>query len=665
MGEFFNSLQKGKILYPTQKKFTLSYWSECFNSYSETDNDDKRLFEAGQWVFNKLELIREKIATPYFSPLIKEEAIQAIFGFVNRDCAILLNVQEKEIIPNDTVLTLGVLNKKRKFEGALTELSSADKFESTIEAIKYPLLQTYHSANFSNKKSRTHDDKKILNSFSKALNYGQYYLFIEIIWGDCLWSGYSIESKEKYDLVKPPDDDNSKLKAIAQYRLDSIKLESNMHLLKTWKNELPEEIKKQLIDIVVVDNIIRSGKSKKYILGKYKYDKNSPPFSLIAELEACELYFYKLLDESLPNLKEVTLRQLFRVWHLLFSLAEILKDRLPKDTSVLTINKLKLFSTQIKKKELINIIADALNVNTKIAYKVIDLFLFNGKNEEEVWTTPFYEYQDKLYFAFGTLLFPNLLRSLENWIKKSGFDLSERGILFEEYVRTELADSINESSIIKNAGVHPKALIISSGNIDEEIDLVFWLGNKVIIGELKCILFLTSPLEHYRYHRRLTEAATQIKRKTEAVNKNKKEFLNILSFDNNTDDTKIEIIPIIITNLLFGSGKIVEDIPVIDLLLLNRYLSEGNMPLYVETSTNSEDKIHNLHKFYNNEQEAIDNIYNFIKAPPLLVLYSNFIRKDKDIFPAINNDDKPIIKEYLEVVIKDTELSDISNIKSV
>jgi hypothetical protein len=662
MGSFYKSVIKGEIPHPTQRKFTLSYWSKCFDNYSEVDDDDKRLFEAGQWVFKKFELIREKLITLDFSSLKKEEAIQALFGFVNRDCSILLDMQNEEVIPEDTILTVEYLNKKRKFKGAISELSFEDKFESTIEGIKYPLIKTYHSTNFSNNKSRSHDDIELLNSFYKAFNYGQYYLFIEIIWGDCLWSGYSIESNEKYDFVKPPDDSNSKLKAIAQYRLDSMTLESNMQTLKMWRNELSEEFKKQLIDIVVVDNIIRSGKSKKYILGKFKYDENSPPFSLIAELEARELYFNKLLDETLPNLQEISLRQLFRVWHLLYSLADILKDRLPKDTGVKTINKLKLFSTQIKKKELINIIAEALNVNTKIAYKIIDLFLYNGKNEEELWTTPFYEYQDKLYFAFGTLLLPNLLRSLENWIKKSGFDLSKRGMLFEEYVRTELADAITGSLIIKNAGIYPKAIIIPNGINDEEIDLVFWIGNKIIIGELKCILFPTSPLEHFRYHNRLIEAANQIKRKTETVAINRKEFLKKLPFDNNADNSKIEIIPIIITNLLFGSGKMIEDIPVIDLLLLYRYLSKGDMPLYAESSIKSEDKIHRVHKFYNNEQEAIDNINNFIKEPPLLLLYNNFIKKDKFIFPPIIDDDKPIIKESLEVVIDKAELWDLIDV---
>jgi len=651
MGEFYRLLIKGYIPYPTQRKFTLSNWENSFTSLTEVDKDDQRIFSAGKWVFNKLEFIRKQISDIDFSSLKKEEMIQSLFGFVNRDSMILAEMQNNQT-PESGILNVGYYNKKIKFNEIGPELSIVDKFESTVEAIKYPLLQTFNSNNFSTKKSKSLENSKLLNFFQKIINYGQYYLIVESIWGDCLWKGFSIEFNEKYDLVKSPIDRNAILQAVAQFRLDSLTMESTTQAIKMWKNDLAEEIKKLLIDINVIRAIKGSGKSKKYVMGKYKYEEDFPPSSFITELKAHELYFNKLLDQSLPILPEISLRELFKVWHLLFSLADILKERLPQDTGVVKVSKLKLFATQIKKVDLVKLISKSINVGYNTSEKIIRLISYSGKNVDELWTTPFYEYNERLYFAYGTLLYPNLLRSLENWIRCSGLDLSERGSLFEEYVREEIASSISKSKLVKNAGVFQSAIKISSADKSEEIDLVFWIGNKFIIGELKCILFPTSPLEDYRYQNRLEEAATQIRRKKDVIEKNKKEFLKKISLEKCFDESKITISPIIITNLMFGSGKRIEGVPVTDLLLLNKYLRDGEMQLFVERSINAEDKVYKTYKFYNNEQEAIDKFDGFISNPPLLILYSNFIKKNIHKYPAGNDTDRPFTKELLEVVVE-------------
>jgi len=265
MGEFYESLLKGEIPYPTQRKYTLQNWDKSFNSFSQNDEEDRRIYLAGKWVFNKLEFIREQIADIKFNKLQKEEVLQCLLGFVNRDTLILSEMQ-KEIKPENGTLTVAYYNKKIKFNEVGPELSIIDKFESTVESIKYPLIQFYHLDDFSTKKSNSLDDADLLNSFQKIINYGQYYLIIERIWGDCLWKRYTIELKEKYDLIKTPIDRDAQMEAIAKFRLDSLILESTFQGAKIWKNDLSEEFKKALLDINIVRDIVGSGKAKQYIL---------------------------------------------------------------------------------------------------------------------------------------------------------------------------------------------------------------------------------------------------------------------------------------------------------------------------------------------------------------------------------------------------------------
>ena len=60
--------------------------------------------------------------------------------------------------------------------------------------------------------------------------------------------------------------------------------------------------------------------------------------------------------------------------------------------------------------------------------------------------------------------------------------------------------------------------------------MVIWIWLKNNIGELKCVLFPTSPLKEYRYHNRLIEAYEQIKRKKSFVEKNLEAFLKEFQF---------------------------------------------------------------------------------------------------------------------------------------
>ncbi|KAF0141399.1 MAG: hypothetical protein FD122_1647 [Stygiobacter sp.] len=648
MGKFHEDLLNNKLHHPTQRKFTLEWLTEVFTQYTDNDTDDIRLYEASQWVFKKLDNVRLNISNIDFSSMRKEDLVASYFGFVNRDVNILLEMQENIEIKDGEFIE-DVLQQRYKFHEIGPAVSMADKFEGTIEALKYPLLQCFHSEKYANKKAKQIDDSKILADMQRIINNGQFYLVIEKIWGDCLYKGYSIEKCNGYDRVKPPIEKNSMIDAIATFRIDSLVMQNMNYAKLIWKNTLPEQIKRELINFKVIKEIVGSGKSKKYVIKEYKYDEEIPPQAYILDLLSRELYYTQLIDEPLPNLEGIILRKLIHVWHLLYSLGDVTKKRLPTDTEVKTIGKLKQFSTKIKIQDLATLISSVISVTRTDSMRIIEFLTYSGNNEDELWIKPFYKVDDDLYFSCGTLMFPNLLRSIEHWMKNGGIELSDKGPLFEIYIKKEIDGAIKKSSMIKNAGVFLEKLIIKKDDIKEEIDLVIWIGSKIIIGELKCVLYPTSPLEEYRYHNRLIEAKDQIKRKKIFVENNLETFLTKISLRDKINIEEIKIIPFVLTNLLIGGGKDIDGIPVIDLLLLNKYLRDGEMPLLVVIDKDGGEKAQHRHKFYENEQEAIDKLEEYIRNPSLINLYLNMIDFSKYDYPALKSEDKPFIKYELFV----------------
>ena len=428
--------------------------------------------------------------------------------------------------------------------------------------MKYPLINCFHSKEFSSKKVKLIDEAKLLKYIQRYVNQGQFYLVIKKIWGDCLYKGYSIDRCKDYDRVIPPIEKNSMMDAIATFRIDSLVMQNMNQAVVIWKNSLPEQIKKELINFKVIKEIVGSGKSKKYILKEYEYNEEFPPEAYIIDLLSRELYYDQLIDESLPNLNGIVFKKTNSYLASFIFFRRFSKKRLPADTEVITIGKLKQFSTRIKIQDLSTLISSTVGINREESKSIIEFLTYCGNHEDELWIRPFYRIDDDLYFSCGALMFPNLLRSIEHWMKK-WWDSIINGPLFENYIKREIDFAIKKSSLIKNAGIFLEKLIIKKDDLKEEIDLVIWIGSKIIIGELKCVLFPTSPLEEYRYHNRLIEAYEQIKRKKSFVEKNLEAFLTRISIRDKINIEEITIIPVILTNLLFGSGKDIEGIPVI------------------------------------------------------------------------------------------------------
>ena len=83
-----------------------------------------------------------------------------------------------------------------------------------------------------------------------------------------------------------------------------------------------------------------------------------------------------------------------------------------------------------------------------------------------------------------------------------GIDVSIKGKEFEEFFREELLEKLVDSEYFSDSFVSEDALEVvgTSGNVKEEIDLIWIFGKNIFVCELKCSIYPSTPLEAHRYN---------------------------------------------------------------------------------------------------------------------------------------------------------------------
>ena len=224
--------------------------------------------------------------------------------------------------------------------------------------------------------------------------------------------------------------------------------------------------------------------------------------NLIKAFQAERGYYSPLVDEPLEKLGSITLRMLLQAWEVFYALAEVLMSTFPsvEDCGVYSVDKLLRYAPTIHKEGLVVLLMQWCKFDKDMARRVVDFFSYSPQQKGELWGHPLVEISDtEVAPVLAPIRYSNIERTFELWMKASGFKLTDKGPLFENYARIELTQSLNPSEILKDAAVHPTQVVFSHDEVEEEIDIVVRVGNKILIGEAKCLLFPAEPIEIARY----------------------------------------------------------------------------------------------------------------------------------------------------------------------
>lgn len=649
MSTFVQRVRNSEIPHPTQRSFTLAIWHKAFADLANHSESDERLYKTGWWVFDKLEAIRRKLAPMQLDGFSRDELLRMYVGAANRNCLIIGSVQlptEKQdfFIAEQSIqakITEGDLHAPASHPDSL--------LLSSIDGLRFPIRQAFsHKDKISNSRL---PDGQVLDRIKGITLLGQLYDAMESYWVHSLWNGWYIETQDDVDYLRPPEDIRPIISAVSLYRRQALSMELSLHVGTEWTHRAPASFKKQALSKLPRVIIKGSGKKRRYEV-RSRNDEDDRSMTMIMErMKAVREYYGPLMGEPLPKVRSLTLERVFDAWEVLHALAESLIATLPSDTSVFAIDKLLRYAPTVHRGQIESLLITWCGVSADIARAIIEFFSYGPQSKIELWAKPLVRLDsERLAIVMTPLLYGNMERTIELWMKAGEMNLTEKGQLFEVHVRSQLREALSFSDMLKDAEIYPSNFVFSQEGHKEQIDLVIRIGNVVLIGEAKCILFPSEPIEYFHYFETLSDAAAQAERKVTFLSEHKDHLLQMLGLTGKMATKVLQLQAFVLVNQPYGAGFAVKETPVVDMLILELYF-DGRWERMVSVDGAGEHKARSVVKLYSNEKEAAKNVVTYLKDPPQLRHYKDNIRPDFHWFPLLDDKDRKFVYVHPEVVL--------------
>ncbi|WP_204113648.1 hypothetical protein [Shimia biformata] len=295
------------------------------------------------------------------------------------------------------------------------------------------------------------------------------------------------------------------------------------------------------------------------------------------------------------------------------------------------------FSLRVSKKDCVRVFRECLGIEESFAASVLSQLVLSPDDtgkcfKEGVWLHPLVELDEEhVMIVMPSVDVGTKTRFVERTLTELlGPDLTKAkslGGTFEKGTRKRVQAALAGNKIIDDFACLPHAINkVSEGG--EEIDLLFRIGRRVIVGELKCLIAPNESIERYSHLSKLEEAAGQARRKAEWLSKNKHLVEDALD----VDGAEIEITPMVILNQRIGSGLVIDEVVITDVFLLELFAGDGSYSSGAAMTKGR--KAVAFETFYTTQKEAEDAIQDVFSSPPPLRPFIEGIEWVNVEFPA-------------------------------
>jgi hypothetical protein len=605
-------LHGAPVRQPTQRGFTLTAWDAAYQA-TVTDGTatlaDGRLHHAGRWFHARFENTRQALIAAGTDAVDQVELVRVLVGYANATIATLHHLGPIEVTA--ALPTVGGSSSTETFVS--TDLSQDGYLTRLLDIFRFPLREAVSRGDeppASPRSSTSADLKRVLE---RLLPVATAYETLETLWGECVMHGWFVRETETLDLVEPVDQAREVARLIGQVREGDIRTQLVAQAVGQWP-KLPSELREIFRTQPHVVRVVRAGRRRRLVIGPARTPPGEPPPTVPVELAAQTVYLGAILDQPLENIRGVTVREITRAWRVLASLGHLLlNEHLPARHSfeMPTVGEARAYAPAFERAELLRCLVRDAGFTAEHADAILDLFTFGRTPADELWLTPLVPVDDGLMVpALAPLTSPNLLRSQEHWLKVGGFAMDLRGGAFEQYMR----DIISRAIRLPNAAAIKRSVTLTGAERPEEIDLVVRVGDVLLVGEVKCTLSPAVPVEFGRLFSLLDEAAGQVLRKCKAAGDQMHEVRRVTGWPDLPDNARI--LPVVVSNLVSAAGHTFRGVPVVDELLLTRFLGDGFVFHLVDARDAKSGRAKSV--FYPTPADAPDALAGYLARPPQL-----------------------------------------------
>lgn len=644
---FLKCVQNGKVKHPSQIGFKIKSWEDMYKQNRVDENDD-RIYSAGLSYFKKFEMIRNQLISIPDLKLTKEKLIRLYIGLVNREMKISSkNAIEnlKSMSPDKAVNISSIIEARINTTLPGHQISSNRAIEGMVSALRFPLgefINRYDHLNLKKPNDKA-DAKKFVKKAIKKINMAILYHSNLIFWQESLWHGWEFTTNNEVDYGVAPATEKQLAAAVGEHRFQAITLEFYHHSSNLWK-KIPKQIIDEICEVNGIISIVNNRGSKNLITGKL--DLSSPSFGWVNSLGVQEAYMEKLSRENLTILGNTSVKEFLRVYEHLFHLGQAVSNYIPDDFITASPPQVLEFAPYFEYAAVARLIQQLTSIEIDKIYRILETLSFTGDVKQDIWLRPLIKINSSEFTpVLPALMFPNLIRSVEYWFQLANIKIDEKGDEFEDHVRKRINVCKGESSILCKSKVIENAVKFDVENESEEIDFIWILGKKIIVGEIKCVSHPAEPIEWKNLFDIVEKAKVQIKRKCNFILKHINVFLNKFYSDSEMEPSEFILLPTIILSKPMMSGFVIEDIPITDLLLLERYC-HGQ---YERVQIKGEEEIEKVFPFFNSWEEAVNRIDDYLKKPPIIEDYKARLMLEETFFPPLFTGDRKFITKTFKI----------------
>ncbi len=579
--------------------------------------------------------------TLFKSNLTVEEVIKYSMAHFNRQYLIINSIMIESLSGRTEIkYNEAYGHKLPSMDSTIGQVDTVLALEGMVDALNLLCTYTRFFSDSIPEKQHDFDDIKSIEAI-KRLNVASNYL--DIMKGEydnCVWNdGYlDHEFNSRRIDFRYIEQSNLFLKKIGFYRMqknvsgfnyimkerfDNDKVFEQTVVAHFRKNRNPKRIKSVSVDDGYINYKLSSGENKEELEDEFRVHNEFA------------VYYDFLEDVKLPQLSNMSLTDVIKLFCLMQRLIREVVHLELGDDSVFQLVEWGKFPYRIKVENLKLYLVQRTIYSKKQVNEFLNL-LTNPKDQRiNFWDYPLWRMQDDYLLPLLSLSSPITTVLADRWLEDGGFNLDERGKLFENYIKNTLKEDLTKKGFFFR--IPNNSILTNSRNEWEEIDLLVNLKNICLIAEVKCIKFALDARNEHNAIKRLQKGAEQVIRKAQFVEDNTDDLSESIG-----DIKQKKIVRAVITNYPIYSGYVLNGIPVIDFFMLEAYVSTGklsNQRQTIESGKFTKREVISEKILYHSEDEFCNNLESFLGKPPQV--YENM-----DFFQMAEN---KITPEFMEL----------------
>lgn len=614
-GKAFDRVVNGSkptLKHPTAKAFDPKPWHEILESAGYSDRD-RSLATAAIFCGDQIGSLRTHAVEKALAALSRRSAIRLALAQANRNFAVIrrrmkaaLDRKKGRQVSHLSHLSRTIIGGA----GSQPELNADDLTTAVVDTLPHWFAQALGLAD--DREALAANFREIGARADAALSIEHGY---RDLWQQSLWEGWHFDFADGKAVFKPTDQDDALLWNAWVLRQEALSAAPG--IIASVGNTKPPSKERRTITNVAW----RKGGLRLRLGVASKNQRESAEFDVSAIKSS---YLRAFLDLPLSDTNAaLTPRVLVEIWHIIRDLTVLYLEYV-RISEINCYSDVQQLSLAIDKNILVKSVSDALGLNTEDAAAALQLLTTDTTDmsalfSRGMWHRPLVLFDDAtLLLCAPAIVVGSPIRRVELWLQDQGvgerLTKSPPGIIFERGVRARIEDSLVSNEMIDNFSSAPDGIPKKSAG-DEEVDALFRVGNRIFLGEVKCFLMPTEPMEHYNYIRKLEDAAGQAERKIEWLKNRPDICAKYLGIDvNQTENYSFS--SLVILNQASGSSLKIGNTVCIDAHFLGIYLGNSSYRSGGAIDYSNGEIIYAHTDLYGSEQEAADAMMKCFASLP-------------------------------------------------